>query len=65
MRAGEQWEVFAEMRKVSADIKWKMKYNLLPESYHDHFDKLEIDWTEMFNWKFMSEVQKCKAADKK
>jgi hypothetical protein len=42
-----------------------MKYNLLPESYHDRFDELEVDWTEMSNTKFLSEAQKCEASDKK
>ena len=42
-----------------------MKYNLLPESYHDRFDALETDWNAMSMSLFLSEAQKCEAADKK
>ena len=42
-----------------------MKYNLLPKAYHDKFDELENDWTEMSNSKFMSEAQKFESADAK
>ena len=38
---------------------------LLPEAYHDKFDELENDWTEMSNSKFLSEAQKFEAADAK
>ena len=48
-----------------SEEKREMKYNLLPESYHDRFDELEVDQTEMTNSKFLAEAQKCKAADKK
>ena len=40
-----------------------MKYNLLPPFFHDRFDKLEQDWTEMTDMKFISEAQKCETAD--
>ena len=43
-----------------------MKYNLLPETYQDRFDELELDWTEMTASKFLSEAQKYEdAAEKK
>jgi hypothetical protein len=50
---------------VSAAVKQEMKYNLLPDSFADRFDELETDWTEMSKQKFLSEAQKCEAADKK
>ena len=61
----EQWEAFDKVRKVSAGVKQEMKYNLLPDSFGDRFDELETDWTEMSKQKFLSEAQKCEAADKK
>ena len=42
-----------------------MKHNLLPDSFGERFDELETDWTEMSKQKFLSEAQKCEAADKK
>merc|ERR1712115_277960 len=54
-----------KVRKVSAGVKQEMKYNLLPDSFGDRFDELETDWTEMSKQKFLSEAQKCEAADKK
>ena len=42
-----------------------MKYNLLPEAYHEKFDELENDLTEISNSKFLSEAQKFEAADAK
>ena len=42
-----------------------MKYNLLPDSYHDRFDKLELDWTEILRIKLLSKAQKCEEAEKK
>ena len=42
-----------------------MKYNLLPDSFGDRFDELETDWTDVSKQKFLSEAQKCEAADKK
>ena len=61
----EQWKDFEERKKIGTDIKREMKYNLLPESYHDSFDELEVDWSEMTNSKFLAEAQKCESADKK
>ena len=42
-----------------------MKYNLLPDSFHDRFDALETDWNAMTMSTFLSEAQKCEALDKK
>ena len=39
----EQWERAEKKNKIKANLKQKMKYNLLPESYTDRFDKLETD----------------------
>ena len=61
----DQWESFEKKRKVSAETKQEMKYNLLPDSFGERFDELETDWTEMSKQKFLSEAQKCEAADKK
>ena len=61
----DQWDAFMEIKKISKDIIKEMKYNLLPESYHDRFDELEVDWTEMSSQKFLAEAQKCEAADAK
>ena len=60
----EQWEQFEEEgKKISSSLKREMKYNLLPESYQDRFDTIEIDWSEMTNSKFLPEAQKCKSID--
>ena len=40
-----------------------MKYNLLPDSFQERFDELEVDWTEMAHAKFLSEAHKCETAD--
>ena len=61
----EQWESFEGDLKVTTSEKKEMKYNLLPESYHDRFDALETDWNAMSMSLFLSEAQKCEAADKK
>ena len=61
----EQWEDFQAVKKLSSIIKREMKYNLLPESFHDQFDNLEFDYTEMSISKFLSEAQKCKTTDAK
>ena len=45
--------------------KREMKYNLLPDEFQERFDKLEVDWTDMFHAKFNAEAQKCENADKK
>ena len=42
-----------------------MKYNLLPDSYTDRFNELEVDWTEMSNSKFLLEAQKCETVEKR
>jgi hypothetical protein len=59
----EQWDDFQDSKKLPSSIKREMKYNLLPDSFHDRFDELESDWTEMSNSKFLAEAQKCEAAD--
>jgi hypothetical protein len=61
----EQWNEFQDSKKLPSAIKREMKYNLLPDSFHDRFDELESDWTEMSNSKFLAEAQKCEAADSK
>jgi hypothetical protein len=61
----DKWDSHEESKKVAANVKKEMKYNLLPEAYHDKFDELENDWTEMSNSKFLSEAQKFEAADAK
>ena len=64
--SAEQWEAFKTIKKeITSAVKREMKYNLLPESFHDRFDELETDWSEMTNSKFLSEAQKCEAADTK
>jgi hypothetical protein len=40
-----------------------MKYNLLPDSYHECFNPLETDWREMTTAKFLAEAQKCETID--
>lgn len=52
----EQWKQFKGVKKLSSDIKREMKYNLLPEVFHDRFDELEVDWTEMTDAKFLAKV---------
>lgn len=61
----DQWDNHEESKKIAADIKKEMKYNLLPELYHDRFDELEHDWSEMSNSKFLSEAQKFEVIDAK
>ena len=61
----DQWDRHEDSKKVGADVKKEMKYNLLPEAYHDKFDELENDWTEMSNSKILSKAQKFEAADAK
>ena len=61
----DQWESFEETKKISTKDKKEMKYNLLPESYHDRFDESENDWIEMSHSKFLSEAQKFEALDTK
>ena len=61
----DQWDNHEESKKIGADLKKEMKYNLLPEAYHDRFDELENDWSEMSNSKFLSEAQKFEAVDAK
>ena len=60
----EQWTTFEEdLKKIPSSLKREMKYNLLPETYHDRFDTLEVDWSEMTNSKFLAEAQKCESID--
>ena len=61
----EQWEEFDEIKKIPTDVKREMKYNLLPDSFHDRFDELETDWSEMSSSKFLAEAQKFESADNK
>ena len=61
----EQWDRFEETKKVTADLKKEMKYNLLPEAYHDRFNKLENNWSEMSNSKFLSGTKKFATVDAK
>ena len=65
MATAAQWDAFEEQKEITNKEKREMKYNLLPDVYADRFDELEVDWTEMSNSKFLSEAQKCEAADKK
>ena len=61
----EQWEAHEKKKKLPADIRREIKYNLLPDSFGERFDELETDWTEMSKQKFLSEAQKIEVADKK
>ena len=42
-----------------------MKYNLLLESFHEWFDNLQFNYTEISSSKFLLEAQKCETADAK
>ena len=53
------------MKKLSQDLKREMKYNLLPEFFHDRFEDMEGDWTEWTDNKFLAQAQKAEAADAK
>ena len=59
----DQWSAFEEGKVISSELKREMKYNLLPESFHDRFDQLEEDWLDMTDSKFLAEAQKCEAID--
>ena len=59
------WNNFKEMKKLSPDLKREMKYNLLPEFFHDQFEDMEGDWTEWTDNKFLAQAQKAEAADAK
>lgn len=61
----KQWKTFEEDQKVTQLEKKEIKYNLLPDSYHDRFDALETDWNAMSNSMFLSEAQKFETMDKK
>ena len=61
----EQWEEFNAIKKMSESDKREMKYNLLPDSYHDRFDNNENDWTKMSPSKFLAKAQKFELADMK
>ena len=61
----EQWEKHEKNKKIKRVDKREWKYNLLPESFHDRFEELEKDWTEMSDSKFLAEAQKCAAMDAK
>ena len=63
MATPEQWESFQEERLIDPAEKREMKYNLLPDPFQERFDELEVHWTEMAHFKFLSEAHKCKEAD--
>lgn len=60
-----QWDNFKSTKKISNADKREMKYNLLPDIFHDKFDEAEGDWTEMSSTKFLAEAQKFEANDAK
>ena len=60
-----QWASFENKKRISNDDKREMKYNLLPDSFHDDFDDAPEDWTSMSNTKFLAEAQKFEAKDAK
>ena len=52
----QQWETFdEELKSIPTSLKREMRYNLLPENYHDC----------MSSAKFMAEAQKCETLDAK
>ena len=59
----EQWERHEETKKIETTLKKEMKYNLLPDSFQEKFDKRETDWTEMSSSKFLSEAQNFEAIE--
>ena len=61
----DDWENFDDKKILPLAEKTKMKYRLLPKSFHARFDELETDWTEMKYSKFLSEAQKCEIKDQK
>ena len=61
----DQWDSHEETKKIATEVKKEMKYNLLPEAYHDRFDGLENDWSEMSSSKFLSEAQKFEGLEAK
>lgn len=61
----DQWDSHEESKKIGADVKKEMKYNLLLEAYHNRFNELENDWFEISNSKFLSEAQKFETVDAK
>lgn len=65
LATAEQWKQFEKIKELPSIIKREMKYNLLPEIFHDRFDELETDWTEMTDTKFLAEAQKCATVDAK
>ena len=60
-----RWEEFEDIKKISQKEATKMKYRLLPKSFHQRFDELEADWTEMSYSKFLAEAQKCEIKDQR
>eukprot|EP01083_Nonionella_stella_P069679 185905_1 len=65
MATKRQWNAFQVNKKILPTTKREMKYNLLPDVFHDRFDELEVDWTEMTDSKFLAEAQKCETMDDK
>ena len=63
--SNDDWENFKEKKIIPINERTKMKYRLLPKSFHTRFDELETDWTEMTYSKFLSEAQKCEVKDQK
>ena len=61
----EQWDAFNKIKKISSAEKREMKYNLLPDSFHDRFEQLDDYYADMTNTKFVSAAQQCEATDAK
>ena len=59
------WNNFKEVKKLSQDLKQEMKYNLLPEFFHNQFEDMEGVWTEWTDNKFLAQAQKAEADDAK
>lgn len=59
----DQWDSHKGSKKIGANVKKEIKYNLLPEAFHDRSDELENNWSEMSNSKFLSKAQKFEAVD--
>ena len=59
------WNNFKEIKKLSDDLKREIKYNLLPEAFHDRFKDMEGDWTKWSNNKFLAQAQKAEAVNAK
>ena len=49
-----QWGSFYATSFMSFTEKREVKYNLLPESFQEHFDKIQMERSEMAHAKFLS-----------